>query len=133
MCTKEMSIGRASQVGFPNIDIMDCEGYSGGIWCLWDHSIASISLLECHHQFIHLQVARVAGSIWMLIVVYASPFSASRWILWDNLSCLAPSIQGAWLIGVTSMVRCYFVKVPLLPCFGALLTVTSPLGLICMI
>ncbi|KAI9075717.1 hypothetical protein K1719_042333 [Acacia pycnantha] len=94
-CTKEASKRRASQLGFPNMELIDCEGYSGGIWCLWDHSITSISLLERHHQFIHLQVTGVSGILWMLTVVYASPSCASLQILWDNLSRLAPSVHGA--------------------------------------
>ncbi|KAI9114885.1 hypothetical protein K1719_013898 [Acacia pycnantha] len=67
-CAKEASVGRASQLGFPNMELIDCEGYSGGIWCLWDHNIASISVLERHHQFIHLQVNGSAGCSWMLTV-----------------------------------------------------------------
>ncbi|KAI9125313.1 hypothetical protein K1719_003929 [Acacia pycnantha] len=60
-CSKEMSVTRANQLGFPNMELVDCEGYSGGIWCLWDHSISSITILERHHQFIHLQVTGAAA------------------------------------------------------------------------
>ncbi|KAI9071136.1 hypothetical protein K1719_046899 [Acacia pycnantha] len=55
-CSKEMSVTGANQLGFPNMEIFDCEGYSGGIWCLWDHNISSIKILERHHQFIHCAV-----------------------------------------------------------------------------
>ncbi|KAI9120536.1 hypothetical protein K1719_007569 [Acacia pycnantha] len=98
-CSKEMSEGRARQLSFPNMELMDCEGYSGGIWCLWDHNIYAISLLERHHQFIHLQVTGAAGSTWMITVVYASPSSGSRRTLWENLSRIALSCQGPWLVG----------------------------------
>ncbi|KAK4258548.1 hypothetical protein QN277_004989 [Acacia crassicarpa] len=98
-CTKEASLSRAQQLGFPNMELIDCEGYSGGIWCLWEHSISSISVIERHHQFMHLQVTGAAGNSWMLTVVYASPTCASRRLLWDNLSRLAFLIQGPWLLG----------------------------------
>ncbi|KAI9113595.1 hypothetical protein K1719_015522 [Acacia pycnantha] len=98
-CTKEISHQRANQLGFPNMELVDCEGYSGGNWCLWDHNITSISLLESHHQFIHLQVTRAAGLQWTLTVIYASPSCASRRILRANISRLASSMQGAWVIG----------------------------------
>ncbi|KAI9117346.1 hypothetical protein K1719_011512 [Acacia pycnantha] len=67
-CSKEVSHGRASKLGFPNMELIDCEGYSGGIWCVWDHSITSISILERHHQFVHLQVFGVTGFSWTLTV-----------------------------------------------------------------
>ncbi|KAI9070704.1 hypothetical protein K1719_047332 [Acacia pycnantha] len=88
---------RASQLGFSNMELIDCEGYSGGIWCLWNPSIASISVLERHHQFIHLQVNATKGHSWTLTVVYASPSCISRRVLWDNLSRLAQSDFSRWV------------------------------------
>ncbi|KAI9081817.1 hypothetical protein K1719_036079 [Acacia pycnantha] len=81
------------------MELIDCEGYSGGIWCLWEPSIAHISILERHHQFMHLQITSTGGCTWTLSVVYASPVRASRKALWDNLSLLAPTVQGAWVLG----------------------------------
>ncbi|KAI9108637.1 hypothetical protein K1719_020284 [Acacia pycnantha] len=81
-CTREVSQGRAQQLGFPNMELIDYEGYSGGIWCLWEHSITSISLIERHHQFIHLQVTEAAGCSRTLTVVYTSPTCVSWRVLW---------------------------------------------------
>ncbi|KAK4254012.1 hypothetical protein QN277_009448 [Acacia crassicarpa] len=98
-CNKAVSQSRASQLGFPNMELVDCEGYSGGIWCLWDHSFTSVSLIERHPQFLHFQVSRAAGCSWTITVVYGSPLCTSRRVLWDNLTRLAPSVQGAWILG----------------------------------
>ncbi|KAK4256282.1 hypothetical protein QN277_009167 [Acacia crassicarpa] len=98
-CSSDVSQSRVRQLGFPNMELIDCEGYSGGIWCFWEHSITSVSVIERHHQFTHLQVTGSASCTWMLTVVYASPTSIPRWALWDNLSHLAPSIRGPWLLG----------------------------------
>ncbi|KAK4263183.1 hypothetical protein QN277_028635 [Acacia crassicarpa] len=98
-CTKEMSLSRANQLGFSNFELMDCEGYSSGIWCLWDNTISSVAMIECHHQFVHFQISRVAGDTWTCTIIYASPSGAARRTLWDNLSRLAPSVQGARLLG----------------------------------
>ncbi|KAK4284783.1 hypothetical protein QN277_001566 [Acacia crassicarpa] len=98
-CSTKVSHRRASQLGFPNLELIDCEGYSGDIWCLWDSSIISISVIERNHQFMHLQVTGGSGTMWMLTVVYASPSCGSRRILWENLSRIATSIQGAWMVG----------------------------------
>ncbi|KAK4275212.1 hypothetical protein QN277_018336 [Acacia crassicarpa] len=98
-CAKESSVRRARQLGFPNMELIDCVGYSGGIWCFWDQTIVSISVLERHHQYIHLQVNGTSGCSWTLTVVYASPSCVPRRALWDNLSRLAQTVQGAWLLG----------------------------------
>ncbi|KAI9092467.1 hypothetical protein K1719_027595 [Acacia pycnantha] len=97
-CNRESSVARAEKLGFPNMALVDCEGYSGGIWCLWNHSISSISILERHHQFIHLVVTGATGHTWTLTVAYASPAGVTRRLLWENLSRLAPTVQGAWLL-----------------------------------
>ncbi|KAI9113418.1 hypothetical protein K1719_015345 [Acacia pycnantha] len=93
-CKKDLSIGRAKQLGFPYMELMDGEGYSGGIWCLWEHSIGSVSLIERHSQFVHFQVTSIAGLTWTFMVVYASPSCVNCRSLWDNLARLAPTIQG---------------------------------------
>ncbi|KAI9125950.1 hypothetical protein K1719_003368 [Acacia pycnantha] len=47
----------------------------------------------------HLQITSTGGCTWSLTVTYASPSRASRKALWDKLYLLAPTIQGAWLLG----------------------------------
>ncbi|KAI9086897.1 hypothetical protein K1719_031058 [Acacia pycnantha] len=89
MCTQEASVGKVQQLGFPNMELIQCEGYSGGIWCFWEHSILSVSVLERHHQFVHLLVTGSTGHSWMLTVVYVSPSCIGRQILWENLSHIA--------------------------------------------
>ncbi|KAK4279997.1 hypothetical protein QN277_011683 [Acacia crassicarpa] len=84
-CAQQMALIRAQRLGFADMEIVDCEGYSGGIWCLWDDSIGEISLVECNHQFIHFQIINSDGTIWHLTVVYASPNPLTWQNLWDNL------------------------------------------------
>ncbi|KAI9100884.1 hypothetical protein K1719_024008 [Acacia pycnantha] len=94
-----MSTRRASQLGFTNMEIIDCEGYSGGIWCLWDENIVTATVVECNHQFMHVQVAVPTGASWQFTVVYASPNVAVRRTIWDHLARLAGGMQGPWLVG----------------------------------
>ncbi|KAK4267368.1 hypothetical protein QN277_024155 [Acacia crassicarpa] len=98
-CTKEAASQRASQLGFPNMEIIECEGYSGGIWCLWETNILQVVVLECQLQFMHLQITNAAGNIWHFTVVYASPSAIGRRTLWSNLSRIASTVHGAWTIG----------------------------------
>ncbi|KAK4275816.1 hypothetical protein QN277_018836 [Acacia crassicarpa] len=98
-CSKEDSARRADQLGFSHMELIDSEGYSGGIWCFWEPTISHVAVLEHHHQYMHLKITCVTGCSWILTVVYASPSNAGRRTLWSNLSRLTQTIQGAWLIG----------------------------------
>ncbi|KAK4279552.1 hypothetical protein QN277_011317 [Acacia crassicarpa] len=98
-CAKELSTGRSRNLGFPHMELIDSEGYSGGIWCFWNRTVSQVAVEECHHQYMHLKITNATNQTWMLTVVYASPTSANQRNLWSNLSRIAPMVQGAWLIG----------------------------------
>lgn len=71
-CAKEASARRAQRLGFSNMEIIDCEGYSGGIWCLWDENTVAVTVVERNNQFMHLQVTVPPGVAWrwcMLILM----------------------------------------------------------------
>ncbi|KAK4257610.1 hypothetical protein QN277_007174 [Acacia crassicarpa] len=40
MCAKELFAGQARNLGFPHMELIDSEGYSGGIWCFWDRTVS---------------------------------------------------------------------------------------------
>ncbi|KAK4252840.1 hypothetical protein QN277_010985 [Acacia crassicarpa] len=98
-CAKTASTGRASQLGFSNMEIIDCEGYSGGIYCLWEPSISHVTILEQHHQYMHILITGATGHTWTLTMVYGAPSCAGRRSLWENLSRLVETVQGAWMVG----------------------------------
>ncbi|KAK4259941.1 hypothetical protein QN277_006218 [Acacia crassicarpa] len=54
-CSREASHRRAQRFGFTNMELIDCEGYSGGIWCFWEHNTFSVSVIERHHQYMHFR------------------------------------------------------------------------------
>ncbi|KAI9084731.1 hypothetical protein K1719_033375 [Acacia pycnantha] len=81
------------------MELTECDGYSGGIWCLWDPSSVQVLVLERHHQYMHLQITSAAGNVWFFTVVYASPSYISRRELWSNLSRISSSVHGAWMVG----------------------------------
>ncbi|KAI9100030.1 hypothetical protein K1719_024248 [Acacia pycnantha] len=84
-CSKA-STGRANQAGFTHMELIDNEGYSGGIWCPWEPCISHVVVIERHHQFMHLRITDASSHYWMLTVVYASPSIVGRRTLWSNLS-----------------------------------------------
>ena len=64
--------------------------YAGGLWVPWNVDKVEISSLANTEQEIHIVLkVRSLNSSWLFTVVYASPRSAERQILWNNLMSIA--------------------------------------------
>ena len=62
-------------------------GRVGGLWLLWNLDRVEVSFLASLEQEIHSTMkVRSSNFSWMFSVVYTSPRSAERHILWNNLS-----------------------------------------------
>lgn len=59
--------------GFPDAEVVEAIGFSGGIWLLYDKGRVRISFLEKGRQFISVKVAGVGNHDWILTAVYANP------------------------------------------------------------
>lgn len=79
----------AGKMGFQNSFIVDANGHSGGIWCLWDLSWWSIKVLHSTNQHVHMEVRWQNEDVWYLTVVYASPRYQIRKLLWEALENIA--------------------------------------------
>ena len=61
-------------------------GYVGGLWLLWDSDRVDVIPLANTEQEIHAIVkVQNFNSSWLLTAMYASPRTAKRIILWNNL------------------------------------------------
>ena len=61
-------------------------GYAGGLWMLWNSDRVNITPMSSTEQEIHAIVTVLnSHSNWLFTAVYASPRSAERHILWNNL------------------------------------------------
>ncbi|KAI9128451.1 hypothetical protein K1719_001444 [Acacia pycnantha] len=92
-CTPQMAQVRAQNLRFSNMEIMDCGGYSGGIWCVWDGSIVVVSLLERHHQFLHFQITSSTDlqlSLWKEV----KDFLLQESLLWAQKAIAEWSVYG---------------------------------------
>ena len=77
----------------------DAIGRKGGLWLLWDSDRVEVSHLASSEQEIHSTIkVRAFNFSWMLSVVYASPRSAERYVLWSNLSNVADLHNMPWVI-----------------------------------
>ena len=74
-------------------------GQAGGLWLLWNSDRVDVSFLASSEQEIHSTVkVRSFNFSWMFSAVYASPRSAERSILWNNLSNIADLHKMPWVI-----------------------------------
>ena len=86
-------------LGFNKYVFTAAEGFSGGIWCLWDEGVAKIKVIEYQRQFIHFEVDNVTYGKWFLTVIYASPQMVSRRVLWENMFRICASMTEPWILG----------------------------------
>lgn len=53
--------------------IQDAVGHAGKIWCCWDSSKWTITVLRSSMQCVHMRVQWRTSNLWLLTVVYGSP------------------------------------------------------------
>ena len=74
-------------------------GFTGGLWMLWDSDRVDVTPLADTEQEIHATVkVRNSNSSWLLTAVYASPRTAERLILWNNLISTAELHNLPWVL-----------------------------------
>lgn len=70
----------------------EVDGFSGGVWLLWDGDSVKIELLNVHESFIHVEVNPQSSESWIFTAIYASPNAYIRKELWpvlDELQIIA--------------------------------------------
>ncbi|GMJ00023.1 hypothetical protein HRI_003671500 [Hibiscus trionum] len=88
-----------NRLGFQSSFRVEAQGFSGGIWLLWNGNV-HVHILSVSNQFIHMKVQGIALSCPLILtVVYASPQVQYRRYLWDQLSTINPGLDHLWLIG----------------------------------
>lgn len=71
-------------------------GFSGGVWLLWNEETIKVELLNVNKSFIHIAIKSVGIRRWLFIVVYASPKAHTRKLLWLALD--EPQFGDPWMI-----------------------------------
>lgn len=77
---------------------MDAEGFSGGIWVLWNASFGSVTVVNKSKQIITLLVEDHQKNAWLLSAVYASPNATSRELLWQYIEKCDGLDEVPWVI-----------------------------------
>ncbi|KAI9122178.1 hypothetical protein K1719_006867 [Acacia pycnantha] len=83
--------------GFKHSIRKEAEGFSGGIWLLWDVDELTVDVITMHEQFIHCRVS-LGEEVMLLTAIYASPTEQRRHILWELLYELACVTADPWVL-----------------------------------
>ena len=86
------------KIGLPHSHRVEANGFSGGIWLLWENCV-DLTIIQSHHQFIH------AGISWPLVglntqftAIYGSPTPSLRERLWTDLKGIRTNSSGSWFL-----------------------------------
>lgn len=82
-----------AKLRFQNNFRVEAEGFSGGIWVLWEGDIVNVDIISTSNQFIHYGVSFKDGSeSFFLTCLYGSPIPSIRQDLWNNLETLSTAV-----------------------------------------
>ncbi|KAL0017305.1 hypothetical protein SO802_004374 [Lithocarpus litseifolius] len=95
----ERARGITDRLPFENAIHTDTIGLAGGLWMLWNLERVDVTPLSSTEQEIHA-VVKVPNSDynWLFFAIYASPGSAKRDILWNNLIKVAELYDMMWVL-----------------------------------
>ncbi|GLT78653.1 hypothetical protein SLA2020_501810 [Shorea laevis] len=87
-----------SKLNFSSFTKVDAQGFSGGIWVLWNGSIGEVFVLESTAQMITVLVKCPHLEPWIFSAVYASPTPSVREQLWNKIEQLDCFDHMPWLL-----------------------------------
>ena len=76
-------------LGFTDFVVREANGFSGGIWLLWNKNKVDIDIVGSNFQSISVKVSWIGSSPWLLTGVYASPCNTSRSSLWSYFDSIS--------------------------------------------
>ncbi|XP_061356470.1 uncharacterized protein LOC133300904 [Gastrolobium bilobum] len=89
---------KIKQIGFSDHLKQDANGFSGGIWVMWNKEEVKISLLATHVQLIHVNLTWVVNNREEVATfVYGSPRRTGRRLLWDELKKIRLGVDKPWI------------------------------------
>ncbi|XP_062009065.1 uncharacterized protein LOC133725714 [Rosa rugosa] len=102
ICEPRVQFARASttlnNLGFSDSRVMEAEGFSGGLWLLWNKNKVKVDFIDENFRSISIKITLTGKPAWMLTVVYASPNHTSRASLWSYFDNLAANNNLPWML-----------------------------------
>ncbi|XP_021826800.1 uncharacterized protein LOC110767533 [Prunus avium] len=85
------------KLGFSKYHVVDANGFSGGLWMLWNELVSCIDIVAYSRQSITALVKMNHGD-WLFTAVYAHPCPGIRRQLWSYLDGIASASNLPWMI-----------------------------------
>ncbi|XP_021802373.1 uncharacterized protein LOC110746460 [Prunus avium] len=85
------------KLGFSKYHVVDANGFSGGLWMLWNELVSCIDIVAYSRQSITALVKMNHGD-WLFTAVYAHPCPGIRRQLWNYLDGIASASNLPWMI-----------------------------------
>lgn len=85
-------------LGFNMAEISNANGFSGGIWILWNKNVVSIEPVDVIPQAITVKVCNIGRQPWLLTAIYASTYPQIRRTLWDHLDTIPVRHNFPWFL-----------------------------------
>lgn len=88
--------GIISQLGFSDSICVDPEGFSGGLYLLWNSSGVDVQAVSESRLAVHAVITAQLQEPWILSTVYNSSNPTIRKLVWDEMRAVA-SLQVPWV------------------------------------
>lgn len=85
------------KLGFNDSKVVEANGFSGGLWAMWNTTKTNVDVIDSTTRSISLQVFS-SGQSWILTCLYASPGCTSRQELWNYLTAFHSTHNLSWLV-----------------------------------
>lgn len=91
--------GILKSTGFDESYVVEAQGFSGGIWLLWNKQWGAIEVLSSTRQLVHTRLTLQRGVQPLLVTfVYGSPNASARDTLWRDLRTIATTVNEPWAV-----------------------------------
>lgn len=97
ICSVHCTTRFFNPVGLANVFGIDPQGRSGGLVLAWADFVR-LNILDISPNWIHVSYSNENGVVTHVTFVYGHPKVDFRYVVWDFLSNLAPSLVGPWMI-----------------------------------
>jgi len=75
---------------------IEANGFSGGIWVLWNKDDFQLNIVTSSEQYVTMQVSHNLGETWFFSAIYANPHESQQEELWTDLEDFLRTNTTSW-------------------------------------
>ncbi|XP_061340576.1 uncharacterized protein LOC133287043 [Gastrolobium bilobum] len=86
------------KLNFDKAIFEEANGFSGGLWVIWDSKRAKVHPISQTTQLIHMKIEYNQYESFLCTTVYASPREENRQVMWNVVKNLSQGLLVPWII-----------------------------------